>query len=1390
MDAPSLYNFSNILTVPEEVISTYSLEQHVWRCKTTEELLLAKQQRQFEEKTLEDFIIDPVRHFLYDFFEKVSAPHKPNQATDPIGQGYWVQAEFGSGKTHLLSFITILALAGEEQWRIIEAKEKEAGRGKRDSLFHLFSERMMAKQSDGRRGIFPIVITLVGAGGTSGDVEIRGKKLHDYIFEEAQRQFRLETEKILPLYPTELLAKRFLERDVKLYADELKEFLEYQVEGYTYETFLEGLSANSRQAGGVLWQFYQDALEVNPQIPADKKDIFEHLTECLLDEGYQGMLVVLDEVSEFRKRHSDKDQADIEDTLLILAHHLPRVKNLPVWLVCAAQQKLEEQSSKKILAPERLKLVELLKREDDYYQIVVNRVRTVKGETWIKPYYDRYSRLFPWPAEVGEDKFNFFFPFYPDAINVIRAISFQLTTTRSAIHFLHSALKSALQQGKNDLLTLWNVFEEVVNYTEDPSGTSAGVAAVKSRFSNEYRAYEQALKKLEAVPAGALKVYRERAKRILKTLFLYKLADIREGLDAVDVLNAVMDTRKEDATKEENIEHYNLLLEEMANTLRQVKQKGDLFSFEPAAEGIDPEELFQQKREEIKNSDVAFFRMWETLFSFDGLEVKTPSGTHDYGFGQSSFLAQVLKEKSLSLLWHNRGVRGKVLSFDPTDKNIRLPEINTPDTDEDFMLVIAKRPVDLTKRYIEKLAQNDPRILFWSPADFSATERELVIDFGAYVALIRDYEGKSSEEARTALEWVYVQLEKSLPGCLKVVDAVYERGSLATLEKSAIHFTLRGGISGTMTPAVSEILDAVYQSKEIDFTREFKKDDYLKLAEGLIQHGRVLADAPQRFKSAAENFAKALFIAEEKAPYRLATAENRYIRALWEFVKENPTGDRLPIASIYKNFMGIPYGLSRGMVQLFLLALVRDGRIKLHLRGTQPGILDFSNIADVKLTNSIISSFHQIEVIKEVSGWKGLRPFVEILLERELPETSTPKQIESDAKELLTFYRTEKKAIRNFKEQVENFFLERQGQNPLDELFGYFEKLFARDFDEQITVEESFELIETDLASVLGKRLDEVKNEDMQDFREKWGQYLSLKRVFVQHRDAVTAMLNYTILAKTEFSHSEFSDLSEKLQQLQAYMKDMKQLLTDEVFLEGTVLPHFNSIKDEYFDAYHRLHDEVETQKAAEAEALQTVLASSEMKALALLDDIESLGKPVTAQLAAQINETLENCKACSVQSEAELKKTLSRSPICICGLQFDHIGTDNPAEYDIEGMAEDFQEQVHAFLLDKARPLLQPVVRERLERGKDDERIAKLLSAPTEAEIAEGLVESLLADASFKELISQLLSAVQVREVRLVQFKPTKTTISRKDLDIIVAEFREFLSSQLKDEGTLLKLQ
>jgi len=96
-----------ICTVPDKITDVYVVEHHIWAGGGSAD---TKKKRQPDLNTLREFLIEPVRALLYDILKRLAAAYDPSNKDNPIGQAWWVQAEFGSGKSHTLSAIGAMAL--------------------------------------------------------------------------------------------------------------------------------------------------------------------------------------------------------------------------------------------------------------------------------------------------------------------------------------------------------------------------------------------------------------------------------------------------------------------------------------------------------------------------------------------------------------------------------------------------------------------------------------------------------------------------------------------------------------------------------------------------------------------------------------------------------------------------------------------------------------------------------------------------------------------------------------------------------------------------------------------------------------------------------------------------------------------------------------------------------------------------------------------------------------------------------------------------------------------------------------------------------------------------------------------------------------------------------
>jgi len=1414
-------SLDQLCEISDKIISVYSLEQHVWADSNSE---AARHKRKAEIKTIEEFQIDPVRPFLTDIFRKVAAPYKPEQKENPIGQGYWIQAEFGSGKSHLLCTLAALALGSSQAWELVRDKEKKAGRGKRDSLYRFWEEGIAAKSSKGNKGIFVIVKTLVGAGGGVVGVDTQGRRLTEYIIDAAKEQIQIELGKNLSLYPAELLADRFVSDDLERYRQDLKKFLKdpnyfnedefEELNDFIREIRQDKNPEYKRSCGNKLWRFYTEYLRVQPQIEAETEDILRHLVETIMAEGYSGILLVLDEMSLFMKNRNDNQRADDEKTLVVLSNRLAKVHNLPVWTVCTAQQAIQSKmGAMNIIADDRLKLVKLLEEEEDYYQIVLSRVREIILPDAISNYYLYYKKGFSWPATIGEQEFRRFFPFHKPALEVLRAITFELTTTRSAIHFMHQTLKRLIKQKGSELIRLWELFDETVRYEEDPSGTHAGLVAIKTKKEDEYRAYESCKRQIDGLTKGYLKVHRDKAIKTVQTLFLYHISKTRQqGIAAEEIANSVLIERDAEANIEENIQHYETLSETLKKELRQIVQTYDedktpRYRFDPVYSGIDPRVEFQKARDRAEGHQVMIQEAWNHLLALGEWAVRTRQMTIDISSGVRSIFRSVAPStgsggtyQNMEVIWNGRQIYGTVAMRDLA-RIVRdhhpLPAIGSADTGLDFALFISTRNIDdkACRTLLDRL--KDPRMVLWIPAEPTVEEQESINRFAAYRYLVSEWQGKESEDAVTIIHWVANALQTEMGKIAKAVTGAFGRGRLVTVQHSHLKFHMAGELTSILTPVIDRVLASVYVSKDIQFEPPivFRKEEAVKVINGIVKTGGIPKHAkPNQNISAAQNFGFGLKIIQKTDEKRLDVSDCPYVSDMWQFVDDKlvDEGHTMKIETLYKNFMGIggpkDYGLTQRMVQLYLLCLVRTGKVRLTVSpkaGLPFTLVDYANIDTIDFSAKILDALTELQKVTKPQNWDVLKPYAEKLLEEDIPDALDESAVSQYRARLKSLFASERENSARILQKTETLFAMLKADVPYDQELAQMQALFAVEVESG----DDINLILHALKQALGYKAFDTNRSDaneVDDLANRLKNYRDMDRFLTYEGDLRTA---------DAYCENPLPDLAELKtvraiqSKLCAKLADLKPFVDSEVMLKTELVGSSTNVRtdrftlnhliSEYTTVYHVLHDQVLERVDAAREGIRSVLEGEDFRTLQLMENIRALTPAVTPEIEKILLSLADSLFECPTPARSDVAAHLKRGPMHECTLTFENVRHIMQAADDALVKAEALLESA---LSAKIAVLMTPAVRKRLEQGIKEKRIADLLACRSEDILHSTLKRVLLEDADLVDLINRFLKKIVIRQVHLADFKPGLGPIEPDQIPLVVKAFQEYLEKAMHE--------
>ncbi|OIP90658.1 MAG: hypothetical protein AUK24_04065 [Syntrophaceae bacterium CG2_30_49_12] len=194
------------------------------------------------------------------------------------------------------------------------------------------------------------------------------------------------------------------------------------------------------------------------------------------------------------------------------------------------------------------------------------------------------------------------------------------------------------------------------------------------------------------------------------------------------------------------------------------------------------------------------------------------------------------------------------------------------------------------------------------------------------------------------------------------------------------------------------------------------------------------------------------FRSKKSAEKELDVSGNAYVQDMWTFIddKLGDDGQTIKVDTLYKNFMGIggpkDYGLTRRMVQIYLLCLVRDGRVRITVgakaRLASP-MLDYSNIADVEFSTKVLDALGEVQKVAKPENWEVLRPYAEKLLGIEIPSTQDDALITEYRAKLRQLFAQEKEASSRTASRAQGLFDILKTDNPYEPELAQVVKLFS-----------------------------------------------------------------------------------------------------------------------------------------------------------------------------------------------------------------------------------------------------------------------------------------------------------------------------------------------------------
>ena len=855
------------------------------RPQTTLSLVPAFQQQASE--MVETYIFtDTIRAHFAEILDSVARGH---------GQGFWVQAEYGAGKTHFLVVLAAL-LSGQdgELWDLVGDEE-----------IRNFRHRLGAYR------LFPVVVSLRGEGSAAPFV---GRSLLDVLLEEGfQRSLEhagLE-DRVQVTAAEDLLAwlQSKASQGIRREAEEfIREHTGRPLKAYQD---YEGVEA----AGRLIAQYCATA-GIKPQIASSVKarlaHIYRQLTEAQ-DLGYDGLLMVIDEYEGWQKHHNTEEELSTDAELLeTLGYLLPRDLGYRVFTVVASQSSVPGKLHGAEEGDRFLPIPLLVQdNEHDYDVIVSRRVRGLNEARLpeINDHYEYYTQHFAFAQNLTAEQFHDIFPFQPRCFEVVRRITARdLPTTRSGLSVFWEVvnqpplLDRTLLIRVADLLTSEHLVEDCLTTTV---------------YREAHQAYKRAgedLRLFDLEPDDLLL-----AQDVLASLFLWHLAfmETPRRMSMQDLAQATLTT--DDFMRAEDNVRYVLSL---IQALDQIDFDGESAQFVPTGgDGVSVLTLFNQEKQKAARDRYKLQSAWSESLFFTPRETGGAAGLFNE-FPPDEKATRRVECQRLEYPGEVIVATGWRL-----DHGMALPKEDTH-----FRLVIL---TPVAAQSVRAADLQDPRIAVVLPGEMSEEAREAAAAYLAWHLMRETYKDKAGRAAEEVRSWLDSQRRGILDTLVGTHLKLYQAGRVITRDDLAISardaFGRGGGNEARIAHVVEQVLVNAYPQlpAEIEQLRRTLKPTEA----GKVFAGYFDRDPSPAAKAAVRNYGVALGLSHPDRPDHFVPQTPRVFERIEAMLAERE-GAELPIWQLYDRLSAMPYGLPYVVIQLYLLAFVRRGvpRVDLLLK--------------------------------------------------------------------------------------------------------------------------------------------------------------------------------------------------------------------------------------------------------------------------------------------------------------------------------------------------------------------------------------------------------------------------------------------------------------------------
>ncbi len=696
----------------------------------------------------------------------------------------------------------------------------------------------------------------------------------------------------------------------------------------------------------------EGAIETNEALP--RREAFAAMKRSLDEQNYGGLLLLIDELSEFL-RSKENPRAYNED-IRFLQYLGEFAESIPAWIIATMQENIENTGSL---------TGELLHKIKDRYpvrfqlsgqhvkEIVSGRlVRKKEGaEAKLQDIYNTLQSAFTKLPFSHEDFINLY-PVHPATVEILDELRPIFSQHRGVIDFIHFRLagdpardiEAFTDRPAEELLTPDQIFDHFRDRLRETVETSPYSEQVFHHYEREARRLfddqsdaRMALRLIRLLILGAIvRAPRSFSARELAELLLHRYSSLESSINYEyigELMNIIVAHGAYISTREKEDEtHYTIDL------------KADV--------GL----LLEKKIEKLKNE----------LQPGDRRIIDTILPWADDNYLPLKELQQE-QEQDTVITWQNTGRSGKIIFRNPAEsdhKTLASLEQELADGERDFVFFITPPATvneeagspDPWQALFENFSDEMRRCLaIWIPRQISNAEEEILRSAYAHQLLADEYSADNSPVGKQINRQLNLLLGEEKSRVKELFRKIYLQGHLRVgnqrLSPSSIGYL---PFVELVNRIAADILKERYpRHAEIRPLGEQVSGSLMQRTLDLLFSPELEADELERgIRLVIENYVAPLGLVKKKGQGFQLQINPKTSPLTAEFLACLPEEGRIALNQIYRNLSQGPFGLSKTGFQILGMAILLSGAASAyqggkHLAPNQINYYRFWNIEEV-----------------------------------------------------------------------------------------------------------------------------------------------------------------------------------------------------------------------------------------------------------------------------------------------------------------------------------------------------------------------------------------------------------------------------------------------------------